>query len=79
MFASTELYVANAQHLEIQSESVFSLSFWSTDLVAEDGSVGGNPKPLTWKTESSYQPEGWKETSATPLWIYFHCPDALVK
>lgn len=27
-------------------------------LVAEDGSVGGNPKPLTWKTESSYQPVG---------------------
>lgn len=30
----------------------------STNLVAEDGSVGGNPKPLTWKTESSYQPTG---------------------
>lgn len=29
-----------------------------TDLVLDDGSVGGNPKPLTWKTESSYQPTG---------------------
>lgn len=30
------------------------------DLVADDGSVGGKPKPLTWNTESSYQPTGQK-------------------
>lgn len=38
-------------------------------MVAE-GSVGGNPKAFTWKTSSSYQPEGFLNNRIT--FCYFH-------
>lgn len=45
-------------HFNMHWKFVWTLFLRSTDLVPDDGSVGGNPKPLTWKTESSYQPTG---------------------